>query len=216
MATGYQTKTKTKTKTKPSRQKAAESEKTMKEIKKITIGIASIRGTKVEKMSFCPVDANGRRAIADYVGQAVVDESYTNELNLGVKDIYITAMACVKIAKAINCKISAFVRDVLSQTQIHDAFEELEDANSELSKAAKAEKRAKANFLLVCDIDSLTEKAESAESEDDPEFKAARKRYFETLDALETAKERAKSARAAYKKAVEDFTATTKIFQANA
>ena len=189
----------------------------MKEIKKITIGIASIRGTKVEKMGFCPVDANGRRAIADYVGQAVIDESYANEINIGVRDIYLTAKACVGIAKAIDCKISAFVREVLAQTQIRDAFGELEDANSELAKAAKAEKRAKENFLLLCDIDSLTEKAETeAETGDDPEFKAARKRYFETLDALHDAKERAKSARATYKAAVESYTATTKIFQANA
>ena len=188
----------------------------MKEIKKITIGIASIRGTKVEKMSFCPVDSNGRRAIADYVGQAVVDESYTNELNLGVKDIYLTSKACVGIAKKLECKISAFVREVLEQKQIQDAFEELEDANSEFAKAAKAKKRAKENFFLLRDIDSLTEKAETAESEDDPEFKAARKRYLEALDKLYNAKKRVKSARAAYKSAVESYTATTKIFQANA
>ena len=191
----------------------------MKGIKKIAIGVAAIRGTKVEKMGFCPVDANGRRAVADIVGQAVIDEAYKNELNLAVKDIYITARVCVEVAKALNCKVSAFVREVLTQTQIRNAFEELEDATSELSKAAKAEKRAKANFLLVCDIDSLTEKAEAeaeAKAEDDPEFIAARKRYFETLDALHDAKERAKSARSAYKSAVESYTATTKIFQANA
>lgn len=187
----------------------------MKEIKKITIGIASIRGTSVEKMSFCPVSSNGRRAIADYIGQAIVEEEYKNELNLGVKDIYVTARVCVKVAKALDCKISAFVREVLSQTQIHSLFEKLEDANSELSKAVKAEKRAKANLALLCDIDSLTETAE-AKAEDDPEFKAARKRYFETLDALHDAKERVKFARSAYKKAVADYTATTKIFQANA
>ena len=190
----------------------------MKEIKKITIGVATIRGVKVEKMGFCPVDANGRRAIADYVGQAVIDEAYANEINVGVKDIYMTARVCVEVAKALNCKVSAFVREVLSQTQIRDAFEELEDANSEFANAAKAEKRAKANLSLLCDIDSLTEteKAETAESEEDPEFKAARKRYFETLDALHDAKELVKSARAAYKSAVESYTATTKIFQANA
>ena len=194
-----------------------EREKTMKEIKKITIGVASIRGTKVAKMSFCPVDANGRRAVADIVGQAVVDESYANEINIGVKDIYFTARACVKISKALNVKVSAFVREVLSQTQIRDAFDELADANSELSKAIKAEKRAKENLLLLCDIDAITEKSEAeaeAEDEDDPAFIAARNRHSETLDDIKTAKERAKSARTAYKWAVES--STTKIYQANA
>ena len=191
----------------------------MKNIKKITIGVASIRGAKVEKMSFCPVDANGRRAIADYVGQAVIEESYANEINIGVKDIYITARVCIKVAKALECKVSAFVREVLSQGQIRDAFEKLMDANSELSKAAKAEKRAKENLFLLCDVDSLTETAgteSESESEDDPELIAARKRYCEAIDDFRDAKERATSARAAYKAAVESYTATTKIFQANA
>lgn len=187
----------------------------MKEVKKITIGVASIRGTKVAKMSFAPVSADGRRAVADFIGQAVVDESYNNELNLVVKDIYMTARACVKIAKTLNCKVSAFVRDVLAQTDIRAAFEELEEANSELAKAAKIEKRAKENFLLLCGLDSLTDPAE-AKAEDDPEVIAARERHIETLHELTEAKERAKSARSAYKEAVEAFTATTKIFQANA
>ena len=196
--------------------KVVEREKTMKEIKKITIGVSSIRGVKVAKMGFAPVDANGRRAVADIVGQAVVDESYNNTLNIGARDIYLTARACVKIAKTINCKVSAFVREVLSQTQILEAFDELEDANSELSKAAKVEKRAKVNLFLLCGLDALTETAAEAEAEDDPEFIAARARHIETLDALKKAKERAKSARAAYKNAVETYTSTTKIFQANA
>ena len=130
-----------------------------------------------------------------------------------------TARACVKIAKALNCKVSAFVRETLSQEQIKDAFEELEEATANLAKAARAEKRAKANFFLLCDIDSLTEKAEAeaeAEAEDDPAFIAARKRHIETLNDLHDARERAKSARSAYKAAVESYTATTKIFQANA
>ena len=196
-----------------------EREKTMKEIKKITIGVATIRGTKVAKMGFTPISADGRRAVADIVGQAVVDEAYDNKLTIGARDIYLTARACVKIAKSLNCKVSAFVRDVLAQDNIRAAFEDLEDATENLAKAMKAEKRAKADLFLLCDIDALTETAEAeaeAEDEDDPEFTAARARHIETLDALKRAKERAKSARAAYKSAVEAYTSTTKIFQANA